>query len=185
MFVEEIFKDVFKIEFNKFLDHRGFFSETWSKSKFKKIDLDIDFVQDNLSFNVKKYTLRGLHYQKPPFAQDKLVIVLKGKILDVFVDVRLGSPNFGNWGSQTLNENENNSLLIPKGFLHGFITLSSNTLISYKCSNFYHPNYEGIIRYNDPLLNIKWSSKNIDFIISDKDKKGDFFKDFKSPFNYN
>ena len=163
-----------------FEDVRGYFLESYNKETFKKIGIDVDFVQDNQSLS-SKGTLRGLHFQKPPYAQAKLVRVITGSILDVAVDIRLGSKTYGEYFSAVLSGKNKRMLYIPEGFAHGFLSLEDNTLIQYKCSDLYNKESEGGIVWNDPDININWG---IDYepIISDKDKNNIFLKNFKSPF---
>lgn len=169
---------------NKFGDHRGFFSETWNKKAWADAGLEFDFVQDNHSKSAKRGTLRGLHYQSPPRAQDKLVRVIAGSILDIAVDARRGSPNFGKWVSVELTAENGKQLLVPKGFLHGFVTLTDDSEVVYKCTDFYAPECDGSIRYNDPALGIDWGIPDDQVTLSDKDRNAQSFDDFDSPFEY-
>jgi dTDP-4-dehydrorhamnose 3,5-epimerase len=150
-----------------FSDERGFFMESYSKKVFSENGINIEFVQDNHSRSTKG-VLRGLHFQKPPFAQDKLVRCTKGEVLDVAVDIRKNSPTFGQYESILLTEENKIILFIPKGFAHGFLVLSDIADFQYKCSNFYNKESEGGLLYNDPSLNIDWPK--MDLILSDKDK---------------
>jgi len=143
------------IEPRVFEDSRGYFYESYNKKIFKELGINIDFIQDNQSFS-NKGTLRGLHFQKEPYAQDKLVRVIKGSVLDVAVDLRKESPTYGKWESIILSEDNKLMFLIPKGFAHGFITLENNTIFQYKCSNVYNKESEDGIIWNDPDLNIDW-----------------------------
>jgi dTDP-4-dehydrorhamnose 3,5-epimerase len=163
-----------------FEDVRGYFLESYNKETFKKIGIDVDFVQDNQSLS-SKGTLRGLHFQKPPYAQAKLVRVITGSILDVAVDIRTDSKTYGEYFSLVLSGKNKRMLYIPEGFAHGFLALEDNTLIQYKCSDLYNKESEGGIVWNDSDININWG---IDYepIISDKDKNNIFLKNFKSPF---
>ena len=154
----------------KYEDNRGFFSETYKKNIFEEIGITEKFVQENLSFSRNKYTFRGLHFQKPPFEQAKLVRVLKGSILDIAVDIRIDSLTYGNYYSTIISENNHKSLFIPKGFAHGYLTLSKEAIINYKVDNYYNSQKERIIKYNDELLNIDWGIKSSELIISEKDK---------------
>lgn len=167
----------------KFGDNRGYFSESWNQITLASMGVDVDFVQDNHSFSADKGTVRGLHYQSPPYTQDKLVRAAIGSILDVAVDVRVGSPTYGQWVSELLSQENGRQLLVPKGFLHGFITCEDNVHVMYKCSDIYAPDADGGIRFDDPDLNIDWQYDG-DAILSDKDQKAPSFKDFKSPFTY-
>jgi dTDP-4-dehydrorhamnose 3,5-epimerase len=151
-------------------DERGYFFESFNKEKFQKLTgLDIDFVQDNQSMS-KYGVLRGLHFQKGNFAQSKLVRVLKGKVLDIAVDVRPNSPTFGEHVAVELTENNGVQLFVPRGFAHGFIVLSEEAIFFYKCDNYYNKESEGGILYNDPALKIDWQINDSDVILSDKDK---------------
>jgi dTDP-4-dehydrorhamnose 3,5-epimerase len=163
-----------------FKDERGYFFESFNKNKFiETTNIKTEFVQDNQSFSIKN-VLRGLHFQLPPFAQAKLVRVVKGSVIDIVVDIRKKSPTFGQYFTIELNESNNLSVYIPEGFAHGFVTLEDNTLFIYKCSNFYHKESERTIMWNDSKLNIDW--KVLNPIISEKDKEGLVFENFNSPF---
>ncbi len=156
-----------------FNDGRGFFVEEYKKSDFTKAGINIDFTQDNHSKS-SRGVLRGLHFQKEPYAQAKLVRCIKGKVWDVAVDLRAGSATFGKWLGFELSEENFNMLFIPDGFAHGFLTLSQEAEIFYKCSKEYSPQYDSGVRYDDPTLNISWPLKEV--IISDKDKKLPFLE---------
>lgn len=149
--------DIVLIKPDRFLDDRGFFSETFNSLKLAEINIKADFVQDNHSLSREPGTIRGLHFQSPPFAQDKLVRVTKGKVLDVAVDIRRGSPNFGKYVSAILSAQNWAQLWIPKGFAHGFCTLEADTEFLYKVTNPYAPDHEQGIAYNDPEINIDWN----------------------------
>ena len=166
---KEIFQDVFLITCKKYNDKRGYFIESYNSEAFASINVNNLFVQDNLSFSLKAGTIRGLHFQKGSHGQSKLLKVISGSILDIFVDIRQESRNFGKYFSYNLDTNSG-SLLIPKGFAHGFCSLQDNTLISYKVDNFYNKESESGIVWNDPDLNIKWP-KFQNFVISEKDKE--------------
>lgn len=168
----------------RFGDARGYFSETWNRETWKKSGLDVNFVQDNHSRSEKKGTLRGLHYQSPPMAQDKLIRVISGSILDVAVDARKGSPNFGKWVGEKLSEENGKQLFVPRGFLHGFVTLENDTQVIYKCSNFYAPECDGSVSFDDPILAIDWGVDRSSAILSEKDANAESFSDFDSPFKY-
>lgn len=163
--------DVILIKPKVFGDDRGFFMETYKKSDFEKFGIDTDFVQDNHSKSVKG-VLRGLHFQKEPFAQGKLVRCIKGKIFDVAVDIRRGSPTFKKWVGYELSEENKLMLWIPKGFAHGFLTLSEEAEVIYKVSGAeYNPKSDAGIIWNDPDINIKWPLEEIEeVLLSDKDK---------------
>lgn len=176
--------DVLLITPRRFGDSRGFFTETWNQRALKNEGLDFDFVQDNHSFSAEKGTVRGLHYQSPPSAQDKLVRVMRGAIIDVAVDVRKGSPTYGKWVAEELSAENGRQLLVPKGFLHGFATLTDATDVAYKCTDFYAPDCDGGIRFDDPDLGIDWGIGDLEAVLSDKDAAAPAFKDFESPFVY-
>ena len=173
--IETNLKEVFIIEPKVFGDARGWFMETWSKAKFDTAGLNYDFVQDNQSFSAQKGTLRGLHYQLNPMAQAKLVRCTRGELLDVAVDIRQNSPQFGKWTSAILSAENKRQLLIPRGFAHGFITLTDNVEVQYKTDNFYAPQCEGNIRWDDPQIGIDWKIEPT--ILADKDANAPFLKD--------
>lgn len=161
--------DVLLIKPLVYFDSRGFFFESFNESKFQELTgLDVKFVQDNVSFS-KKNVLRGLHFQHPPFEQAKLVQVLKGKVLDVAVDIRQSSPTYGQYVSYELSDENNFQLFIPRGFAHGFLSLSDEVVFSYKCDNYYAPKYDCGIIYNDVDININWGGDVKDLIVSEKD----------------
>lgn len=163
-----------------FGDVRGYFVETWQKQRYEECGIDLPFVQDNHSKS-SKGILRGLHFQKN-HPQGKLVMVSYGEVFDVAVDIRENSPTFGKWYGAILNQENQNQLWIPPGLAHGFVVLSDVAYFHYKCTDYYHPNDEGSIRWNDPELAIDWP---IDFepLLSEKDSKAPRFKDFrKEPF---
>lgn len=163
-----------------FADARGYFFESYNKELFLKNSIDQNFVQDNESKS-SKGVLRGLHFQRPPFTQGKLVRVIKGAVLDVAVDLRKNSPTYGQW--ETIELTEENKLMywVPPGFAHGFLTLEDDTIFSYKCTSVYNKESEGSLLWNDPDLNINWG-KSISPLLSDKDKEAPLFKNFDSPF---
>ncbi len=164
-------KGCFILKPDIFKDNRGFFYETYNKTTFKKITgLSIDFVQDNQS-NSTYGTLRGLHYQKGKMAQAKLVRVIQGKVLDIVVDIRKDSQTYGQHFSIVLDDSNKLQLFIQRGFAHGFITLSKNSVFSYKCDNFYDKTSDVGIIYNDATLSLNWHLPKEDFIISKKDKQ--------------
>jgi len=162
------FKGILIIEPKVFSDDRGCFFESFNSKKLSDSGIKADFVQDNISRS-KKGVLRGLHYQLDPMAQTKLLTVLSGKILDVAVDLRAGSPTFGKHLSVELNSDNKRMVLIPRGFAHGFVALEDNTLVMYKCDNYYSPVDERGIRYNDPSLNINWILPEKDLVITKRD----------------
>jgi dTDP-4-dehydrorhamnose 3,5-epimerase len=171
--------DVLIIKPDVFQDERGYFFESFNEMKFREYGIDAHFVQDNESKS-QKGVLRGLHYQRPPYAQGKLVRVMKGSVLDVAVDLRHDSPWYGKSVSIILSESNKWMYWIPEGFAHGFITLEDNTVFFYKCTHFYHKAAEGSIRWNDPDLNIDWGNEHP--ILSEKDTSAPFLKDFEKTF---
>lgn len=167
IFTETKIKDVFLIEMALYGDSRGYFMETYNKSDFRKVGLNYVFVQDNQSSS-KKGVLRGLHFQRR-HPQTKLVRVIKGEVFDVAVDLRKDSITYGQWVGEILSEENKKQLLIPRGFAHGFLVLSDYAEFVYKCDDFYHPEDEGGIIYNDPRISIEWPDlKGV--ILSEKDK---------------
>lgn len=165
------------IEPTVFGDSRGYFFESYNKQRFNEATgLDIDFVQDNQSKSCYG-VLRGLHFQKPPYAQSKLVRCVRGRVLDVAVDIRKSSPTFGKYVAVELTEDNHRQLFIPHGFAHGFVVLSEEAIFQYKCDNFYHKESEGAIAWNDPEINIDWTIPFDDVILSDKDKVNPLLKD--------
>jgi dTDP-4-dehydrorhamnose 3,5-epimerase len=169
------------IEPDLFSDGRGYFFESYNKEKYAEIGLDINFVQDNISQS-KKGTVRGLHYQVGDKAQGKLCQVISGKVLDVAVDIRFGSPTFGKYYSHVLNTEKKMQIWIPPGLAHGFSVLSDEAIFSYKCTNFYSKDHERAILYNDPELNINWQVKNP--VVSEKDFKAKKFNAIDKDFIY-
>lgn len=166
---ETILKGCFEIEPKVFEDKRGYFYESFSLEKFNNtLDIKVQFVQDNESYSTKG-VLRGLHFQKGDFAQAKLVRVIKGKVLDVAVDLRQNSKSFLQHISVELSEVNKKQLFVPRGFAHGFVVLSETAIFSYKCDNYYNKASEGGIIYNDPSLNIDWGLPNKSLIVSEKD----------------
>lgn len=162
---------VFEIIPRKFGDDRGFFSETYKINALVEAGIDLNFVQDNHSYSAAKGVVRGLHYQLPPFAQDKLVRVTRGAILDVAVDIRKSSPNFGKWIVLEVSAEKWNQILVPKGFAHGFITLVENTEVIYKVTDYYSPGHDRSIRFDDPAVGINWPIPATGVQLSDKDEK--------------
>ncbi|SMO38685.1 dTDP-4-dehydrorhamnose 3,5-epimerase [Solitalea koreensis] len=167
------------IEPRVFKDDRGYFFESYSQKKYKEVGIDAEFVQDNQSLS-QKGTLRGLHFQAPPFAQGKLVRVISGSVLDIAVDIRTNSATYGQYFSIELSAQNQLQFWIPPGFAHGFITLEDNTIFTYKCTNYYDKNSEGGIVWNDPDLNIEWNIAEP--LISEKDAILSLLQDLKSPF---
>lgn len=180
-FTETRIKGLIIIEPQIFNDGRGYFFESYSKTKFAAAGIDIDFVQDNQSFSHKN-AVRGIHAQSAPHAQAKLVRVIQGRVLDVAVDIRKDSPTYGQFESIELSAQNQLQFLIPQGFLHGFATLEDNTIFAYKVNNYYSKECELGIKWNDPTLAINWGVDAKDAIISPKDEILPGFADFKSPF---
>lgn len=173
-------EDVLIIEPKVFGDERGFFVETFNLERYKEAGIDWEFVQDNLSSSMKG-VLRGLHFQKDPFAQGKLVQVIKGKVLDVAVDIRKNSPTFGQYISVELSGENKKQLWIAPGMAHGFLALENDTIFSYKCTNLYNPTAEGGLLWNDKSLNIDWKLEENgikDPIVSEKDAKNVSWQEF-------
>jgi dTDP-4-dehydrorhamnose 3,5-epimerase len=164
----------------RFGDDRGWFMETWNSARAAAAGLAIDFVQDNHSMSAAVGTLRGLHYQRPPRAQDKLVRCTRGAILDVAVDVRAGSPTFGAWIGVDLTPENGRQLLVPKGFLHGFVTRAPDTEVQYKCSDVFAPDCDGAVAWDDPQIGIDWGVA--DPVLSAKDRAAPRLADWTSPF---
>lgn len=171
---------VYIIEPKSFGDNRGWFMESYSRRDMKAAGIDVDFVQDNRSFSEKKGIIRGLHFQRNPMAQAKLITCIRGAILDVAVDLRKSSPTYKQWISVELNSENRNELFIPKGFAHGFLTLSDDVEIMYKCDEFYSPEHDGGIRFDDPDIGVDWGV--VDPILSEKDKNAPFLKDIELDF---
>lgn len=174
--------DVKIISPKKHGDSRGFFSETYNKAALAEAGIVLDFVQDNQSLSPQVGTLRGLHYQGHPFAQDKLVRVISGRILDVAVDIRANSPTYGKWVSAEISAERWNQILVPIGFAHGICTLEPDTQLFYKVTHYYSPAHDFGIRWNDPDLGIPWPFTEDRLVLSDKDKKQPFFRDVISGF---
>lgn len=168
------------IEPDVFGDNRGFFMESWNKNKMEEAGLYYDFVQDNHSKSTVKGTLRGIHFQKGDKAQAKLVRCVKGAVFDIAVDLRKNSPTFKQWFGVELSADNKKQLLIPRGFGHGFITLTNDVEFLYKADNYYVPEADAGIRWNDPDIGVEWGVKNP--ILSEKDKKNPFLKDCKELF---
>lgn len=173
---------VYIIEPKVFSDRRGWFMETYSKHKFEQLGLNIVFVQDNHSFSAKKGILRGLHFQLSPKAQTKLVRCTRGKILDVAVDIRKGSQTYKKWVAVELTEENKKQLFIPKGFAHGFLSLTDNVEVQYKVDEYYAPEYDRSIRFDDPEIGVDWGICNP--ILSEKDAKAPLLKDSDNNFYY-
>ncbi len=165
----------------RFGDARGFFSESWNRKRMAEQGLDYDFVQDNHSISAEAGTIRGLHYQAPPHAQDKLVRCGQGALFDVAVDIRKGSPTYGQWIGVELSAENGRQLLVPKGFLHGFLSLKPHTEILYKCTDYYAPDCDGGVRWDS--CGIDWAFDGTP-ILSEKDAKAPPLAAFDSPFTY-
>lgn len=174
-FTETDLKDVYIVEPKVFGDHRGFFMESWSKREFEAAGFYYDFVQDNHSSSTVKGTLRGIHFQRGDMAQAKLVRCVRGAVLDVAVDLRPSSPDYKKWTAVELSAENKRQLLIPRGFGHGFVTLTDDVEFLYKADNPYAPESEGGIRWNDPELAVDWGVENP--ILSAKDEKAPMFRD--------
>lgn len=167
----------------RFGDSRGFFSETWNAQRMRDAGLHLHFVQDNHSYSARAGTVRGLHYQAPPMAQAKLVRVARGAIRDVAVDVRRGSPTYGHWVAEELSAENGVQLLVPRGFLHGFITLVPDTDVLYKVDAPYSAACDGAVRFDDPDLGIEWGIDPRLAVLSEKDARAPYFRGFITPFN--
>ena len=174
--------DVLIVTPRRFGDARGWFSETWNAARMAEAGLDLPWVQHNHSLSAAKGTLRGLHFQSPPRAQDKLVRCTAGAILDVAVDIRTGSPNYGRWVGVKLSAENGRQLFVPKGFLHGFLTLTDGAEVQYKCTDIYSPDHDGAVRWDDPALGIDWGIATP--ILSDKDARAPLLADIANPFQW-
>ena len=168
----------------RFGDARGFFSESWSRRVMAEAGLDYDWVQDNHSLSAQTGTVRGLHFQAPPHAQDKLVRCGQGAFFDVVVDIRRGSPTYGRWTGAELSAENGLQLLVPAGFLHGFVTRMPDTEIIYKCSDYYAPECDGAVRFDSAALGIDWGLDGLEPVLSEKDTQAIDFKEFESPFSF-
>ncbi|RWP10338.1 MAG: dTDP-4-dehydrorhamnose 3,5-epimerase [Mesorhizobium sp.] len=162
---------VLEIVPERFGDARGFFAETYSEERFSDAGLELRFVQDNHSYSAASGVLRGLHYQLPPRAQDKLLRVVRGRIFDVAVDIRRSSKTFGKWAAVEISAEKGNQILVPKGFAHGFVTLVADTEVLYKVTDSYSPEHDRAIRFDDPAIGIEWPPTAGEFQLSDKDLK--------------
>jgi dTDP-4-dehydrorhamnose 3,5-epimerase len=174
---------VLLLEPARFSDERGFFSESWNARTLASHGITTEFVQDNHSMSAQVGTVRGLHFQSPPHAQAKLVRCGRGALFDVAVDIRKGSPTFGQWVGYELSFDNGLQLLIPEGFLHGFATREADTEIIYKCSDHYAPDCDGAVRFDDPEIGIDWGLTG-DAVLSGKDAAAPLMADFDSPFTY-
>lgn len=183
MQVEELSIPVVKLVTPKrYGDQRGFFSETYNKRMLREAGMEIDFVQDNHSLSVERGTVRGLHFQIPPYAQDKLVRVVRGSVFDVAVDLRRDSPTYGRHAAVVLSAESWSQLLVPIGFAHGFMTLDPDTELIYKVSNYYSPEHDKGLLWNDPALGIRWPIPEDRAILSDKDRAQPGFAEITTPF---
>jgi len=174
--------DVLILKPRRFGDDRGWFCETWNAGRMREHGLDLAFVQDNHSFSADVGTLRGLHYQSPPRAQDKLVRCSRGAIRDVVVDARNGSPTFGKWIAIEISAEDGRQILVPKGFLHGFVTTTPDTEVQYKVTDLYDPECDGSVAWDS--LDIDWGLDGSRPILSNKDVVAPDFSDWHSPFDY-
>lgn len=180
--LETAIPDVKIARTRRFGDNRGHFTESYNRDRWRAAGIDVEFVQDNDSFSVAKGTVRGLHFQRPPAAQAKLVRVARGSVLDVAVDIRRRSPTYGKHVAVELSAANGEQLFIPHGFAHGFCTLEPETYVIYKVDNFYSPENDGGIMWSDPSLAIDWPVSPSDAVLSDKDLVHSLFKDFDTPF---
>ena len=165
----------------RFGDQRGFFAETYSRHKYAEMGVNVEFVQDNYSLSHDVGTLRGLHFQAPPHAQGKLMRCGRGAFFDVAVDIRRGSPTYGQWVGYVLSAENGHQLYVPVGFAHGFVTLEPDSEIVYKCSDYYAPETEGLLQWDDPDIGIEWPLKG-NPTLSEKDAIAPLLKGFESPF---
>lgn len=168
----------------RFGDPRGFFSESWNAGRMAEHGLHFDFVQDNHSLSAQVGTVRGLHFQSPPHAQDKLVRCGRGALFDVAVDIRKGSPTYGRWVGYELSAENGRQLLVPAGFLHGFVTRAPDTEICYKCTDYYAPECDGAVRFDDPAIGIDWGMGTIAPLLSEKDAVAPMLSNLNNPFIY-
>ncbi|MBD9511389.1 dTDP-4-dehydrorhamnose 3,5-epimerase [Ensifer sp. ENS10] len=176
---------VLLIKPKRFVDDRGWFCEPYNKNRFKDLGIADDFVQDNQSLSVRAGTLRGLHFQTPPHQQGKLVRCVTGKIFDVVVDIRRGSPTYGQWVGAELNAENGYQLYVPAGYAHGFLTLEESTEVMYKVTDFYAPKNDAGLQWNDPQINIRWPFlEGVEPLLSPKDQAQALLADFDSPFLY-
>ncbi len=180
--IETSLPDVYILEPKIFGDHRGYFMETYSERVFESLGISTRFVQDNESFTANKGTIRGLHFQNEPMAQAKLVRVLQGAVMDVSVDLRKGSPTYLKWTSVELTDENKRMFYIPRGFAHGFVTLTDDVIFTYKVDRFYAPEQDRSIRFDDAAIGVDWGIA--DPILSDKDKNAPLLKDSDCNFVY-
>lgn len=184
--IETAIEGVYIIEPDCYGDHRGWFMETYNFDKFSQLGIDTVFVQDNMSYSSKKGTLRGLHYQRNPYSQAKLVRCNKGEVIDVAVDLRKGSKTYGKWASCLLSGENKRMFYIPKGMAHGFLTISDDVEFQYKCDELYNKDSEGGVRFDDPTINIDWQGllNGIEPILSEKDQALPYLENCNSNFIY-
>lgn len=175
---------VFEITPQRFQDERGFFSETFNAQTFAQIGISAEWVQDNHSLSTERGVLRGLHYQLPPYAQDKLVRVTQGRAYDVVVDIRRQSETFGQWAALELSAEKWNQLYVPKGFAHGYLTLEPDTEVLYKISNVYSPDHERSISFEDHDIAIDWPLGDLEPLLSEKDKTAGLLQSAELPDNW-
>ena len=180
---ESDLKSVKLLQPTRYSDQRGYFAETYSKKGVAKYGIFDEFVQDNHSVSAAIGTVRGLHFQAPPFAQAKLVRCGRGAIFDVAVDIRRGSPTYGQWVGYELTAENGAQLYVPEGFAHGFVTLEPDSEIVYKCSDYYTPEVEGSVHWRDPNISIEWPLTNTP-VLSEKDELAPRLDDFESPFTF-
>jgi dTDP-4-dehydrorhamnose 3,5-epimerase len=173
---------VLEIRTQRFSDERGFFSETWNEEAWREAGIALKFVQDNHSLSRSPGVLRGLHFQRPPQAQDKLVRVTRGSVYDVAVDIRRTSPTFGQWVGVTLSSEAWNQLLIPRGFAHGFVTLEPDTEVQYKVTAPYSPEHDRCVRFDDPAIGVDWPMQPDQLTLSDKDRAAPALADVDTGF---
>lgn len=176
--------EVLLLQPRRFADARGYFVETFSRRQFEEAGIGCDFVQDNQSLSLRRGTVRGLHFQVPLHSQAKLVRVLVGSVFDVAADLRRGSPTFGRWCGVTLTAEKGNQLFVPHGFAHGFCTLEPNTEVAYKVDDYYAPQCEAGLIWNDPYLGIDWPIEADEAVLSEKDAVLPRLADFETPFIY-
>ncbi|WP_319380113.1 dTDP-4-dehydrorhamnose 3,5-epimerase [Thiomicrorhabdus sp.] len=183
-FIHQTIPEVVLVKPKVFGDDRGYFFETFRQDKFEEaVGYKVNFCQDNESKSIKG-VLRGLHFQLPPFAQSKLVRVIEGKVLDVAVDIRRGSPTFGQYVTAELSAENKHQLFVPRGFAHGFVVLSESAVFTYKVDNYYAPNHDAGLVFNDPSLAIDWILPEADLILSEKDLHQPVLRDLADCFDY-
>jgi len=180
--IETNLQDVKIVKMDVYGDHRGFFTESYTKEKFLEVGINIDFIQDNHSLSVEPGVLRGMHFQTPEKAQTKLVRATSGVIYDVLVDLRVGSPTYGEWEGFILSEYNHRQLLVPKGFAHGFMTLTPNCNVQYKVDEYYSKENDGGIAFDDPAIGIQWPMAVDKLVLSEKDTKHPTLAEFDNPF---